>query len=447
MSGGAGEQPPPAQAAGHPLVGETRAGGASAEPVSGAADERRPAAPPEARPATSAEEMLAAYDYALPESLIAQHPAQARTEARLLPIAREDGRVIEADDARVGDLGRWLRRGDLLVVNTTAVIPARLRGRKASGGRCEALLLDASPRPATEAAGADPRPLFRALVKSSGRLRLGLELIFSDRWSDAGEASVNARESAREIQAEIVALAPDGTTTLAFEAGCDPFAIGEAPLPPYIRRPGEHMSEAQRRADLERYQTVFAREPGAVAAPTAGLHLTPELLAELADAGIERAEVVLHVGLGTFRPLRPEDIEAGRLHRERYALPPATAEAIARTRARGGRVVAVGTTTTRVLEHCADGRGGARAGSGETDLFIKPGSPIRVVDGLLTNFHLPGSSLLMLVAAFIGHAPLMAAYRHAVDGGYRFFSYGDAMLVLPDIEEATDESPSTGARP
>lgn len=445
MSGGPGEQPPAAQAAGHPLVSEPRAGGASTEPASGASDERRPAATPGARPATSADEMLAAFDYALPESLIAQHPAQARTEARLLPIAREDGRVIEAEDARVGDLGRWLRRGDLLVVNTTAVIPARLRGRKASGGRCEALLLDASPLTATEAA--DPRPLFRALVKSSGRLRVGLELIFSDRWSDLGEATAVAPESAHEIQAEIVALEPDGTATLAFEVGCDPFAIGEAPLPPYIRRPGEHMSEAQRRADLERYQTVFAREPGAVAAPTAGLHLTPELLAELADKGIERAEVVLHVGLGTFRPLRPEDIEAGRLHRERYALPPATAEAIARTRARGGRVVAVGTTTTRVLEHCADGTGGVRPGSGETDLFIKPGSPIRVVDGLLTNFHLPGSSLLMLVAAFIGHAPLMAAYRHAVAGGYRFFSYGDAMLVLPDIEAGADPSPVSGARP
>jgi S-adenosylmethionine:tRNA ribosyltransferase-isomerase len=416
MTTNPGEQPNGAGAAGHRLGREADSSDADAM--------------------TSAAEMLAAYDYELPGSLIAQQPAEARSEARLLPIAREDGRLIEAADARVADIGRWLRRGDLLVVNATAVIPARLRGRKASGGRCEALLLDASPL-GSERTAADPRPRFRALVKSSGRLRVGLELAF-----DAGPG---AAATAPGLPAEIVALAPDGTATLAFEAGSDPFAIGEAPLPPYIRRPGEQMSEAQRLADLERYQTVFAREPGAVAAPTAGLHLTPELLDELAEAGIERAEVVLHVGLGTFRPLRIEDVAAGRLHRERYELPEATAEAIARTRARGGRVVAVGTTTTRVLEHCADGRGGVRAGRGETELFLKPGVPIQVVDGLLTNFHLPGSSLLMLVAAFIGHEPLMAAYRHAVRERYRFFSYGDAMLVLPGIEAASPSPPPAAA--
>lgn len=392
------------------------------------------AADPGEREVADAERLIAAYHYELPEQLIAQHPAEARADARLLPIAREDGRVVDAPGARVADLARWLRRGDLLVVNATRVIPARLRGRKASGGRCEALLLDPAPLSPEGTHEDDGRPRFRALVKSTGRLRPGLVLVFDAHDRRAAEPATDAAEVAHAGRAEIVALGADGIATLAFTPGTDPLALGEAPLPPYIRRPGHVMTADQRRADLERYQTIFARVPGAVAAPTAGLHLTQSLLDELDAAGVERAEVVLHVGLGTFRPLRPEDVRAGRLHRERYELGPAVAEAIARTRARGGRVVAVGTTTTRVLEHCADGRGGVIAGRGETELFLRPGSAIQVVDGLLTNFHLPGSSLLMLVAALIGRAPLLAAYRHAIDSGFRFFSYGDAMLVLPGIE-------------
>ena len=363
----------------------------------------------------SAEAVLADYDYDLPEDLVAQQPAERREAARLMLVDRDGGAVVDAGDTRVGDLERYLDPGDLLVVNATRVLPARLRGRKSTGGACEALLLEAAPR----FEPGDARPRWRALVKSSGRLRVGLGF-------DFGPPGVPA-------PAELVALHEGGIVELAFDEGVDPFAHGEAPLPPYIRRSGDAAEASMRATDLERYQTVYAREPGAVAAPTAGLHLTDDLLARLQARGVGCEEVVLHVGIGTFRPLRPEDLEAGRLHAERYALPEKTADAIARTRAGGGRVVAVGTTTTRVLEHCADGAGGVRPGAGETNLFLRPGSPIRVVDGLLTNFHLPGSSLLMLVAAFIGREPMRAVYRRAVAERYRFFSYGDAMLILPGL--------------
>jgi len=203
-----------------------------------------------------------------------------------------------------------------------------------------------------------------------------------------------------------------------------PYAVGETPLPPYIRR------EAPHPADAERYQTVFARVPGSVAAPTAGLHLSRALLAELARAGVERAEVVLHVGPGTFRPLRPEDLARGRLHAEPFELPAEAAERVAATRERGGRVVAVGTTAARVLEARATPDGRVRAGRGETDLFLRPGRPFRAVDALLTNFHLPRSSLLLLVAAFGGRERVLDAYAEAVRRGYRFYSYGDAMLLV-----------------
>jgi S-adenosylmethionine:tRNA ribosyltransferase-isomerase len=360
-----------------------------------------------------AAELLAEYHYELPDELIAQAPAERREAARMMLVERHGGAVV--GEARAGDLDRLLAPGDLLVVNATRVLPARLRGTKSSGGRCEALLLDAAPRFVAD----DPRPRWRALVRSSGRLREGLTFSFG-----APEAPARA---------ELVSLGEGGIVELAFAGGGDPFVHGEAPLPPYIRRPLDASDAATRTRDLERYQTVYAREPGAVAAPTAGLHLTDALLSRLRERGIGCEEVVLHVGIGTFRPLRPEDVEAGRLHAEPYSLPEKTADAIARTRAGGGRVVAVGTTTTRVLEHCADGAGGVRPGRGETDLFLRPGAPIRVVDGLLTNLHLPGSSLLMLVAAFIGYAPMRAAYARAVAERYRFFSYGDAMLILPGL--------------
>lgn len=361
------------------------------------------------------EAVLADYDYDLPDSAIAQSPMADREAARLLLVAREDGaRVAGERDHRIADLPDWLAPGDLLVRNATRVLPARLLGRKASGGLAEALLLGREER-------ADlPETAYRALVKCTGRLRTGLVLTF--RRPDAAPQIPG-------IEAEIVALHGRGEATLVFaDAGVDPYAAGIAPLPPYI-----HRAETDPVApDLARYQTVFAREPGAVAAPTAGLHLTQSLFERLEARGVAVAEVVLHVGAGTFRPLDAAAWRSGRLHRERFELPAETALAIERTRASGGRVIAVGTTTTRALESRATGAGGVEPGRGETDLFVRPGMPIRVVDGLLTNFHLPRSSLLMLVATLIGREATLARYREAVAEGFRFFSYGDAMLILPD---------------
>jgi len=355
------------------------------------------------------EQTLAAYDFELPREQIAQVPAPERDGARLmvLPEATEAAPV----HSEVRSLARWLRAGDLLVLNATRVLPARLRGHKSTGGAAEALLLD-------PVAG-DPRS-FRALVKQRGRLRVGMKFTFA--------SALDAEAAEAKLGAEICALQERGEVTLRFGEGPSPYAIGEMPLPPYIERGASPSSEKTR--DLERYQTVFARVPGAVAAPTAGLHLTRSLLSQLAEREIQSAEVVLHVGAGTFRPLDAAALASGRLHAERFELPEATARAIARTRERGGRVVAVGTTTTRVLESCAQGAGLVEARAASTELFLRPGDRFRVVDALLTNFHLPRSSLLMLVAAFAGRARVLAAYREAVARGYRFFSYGDAMLML-----------------
>jgi S-adenosylmethionine:tRNA ribosyltransferase-isomerase len=321
---------------------------------------------------------LDGFDYALPPECIAQQPTAQRDAARLLVLEREREGLAHR---HVRDLPELLRPGDLLVVNATRVLPARLRGRKETGGAAEALLLgEAGP-------GRQ-----RALLRCRGRLRVGQKLRLGS------------------LDAELVEL--------------------EMPLPPYIRRPEPHGEDA------ERYQTVFARVPGSVAAPTAGLHLTPALLERLGEAGVGRAEVVLHVGPGTFRPLRDADLAAGELHAECFELPEATAQAVARTRAEGGRVVAVGTTVTRVLESRARPGRRVEPGRGETRLFLRPqpGSdgPLRfaAVDALLTNFHLPRSSLLLLAAAFAGRRRLLDAYAEAVRRGYRFYSYGDAMLLL-----------------
>jgi S-adenosylmethionine:tRNA ribosyltransferase-isomerase len=256
-------------------------------------------------------------------------------------------------------------------------------------------------------------------VKCGGRLRIGLEFEFGD---------------ARGLPARLTAIHERGEVTLEFAPGADPYAHGRAPLPPYIKRGLAHdaLENEVSAIDLDRYQTVYASQPGAIAAPTAGLHLTDALLDRLRAKGVEIAEIVLHVGAGTFRPLDQEAFERDRLHAERFELPAATAAAVRRTREHGGRVVAVGTTTTRVLESRADGSGGVLAGSGETDLFIRPGGrSFQVIDALLTNFHLPRSSLLLLVAAFVGREPLLAAYEKAIAGGFRFYSYGDAMLIAP----------------
>ena len=338
---------------------------------------------------------VAAFDYQLPEELIAKAPLPERDASRLLVLPRTEGAPAHRS---VRDLPDLLREGDLLVVNDAKVIPARLRGHKeGTGGKVELLLVE-------PLGGRD----WLALGGSSKPLRPG--------------AIVEAHGARIEI-----AAVGDGEVTvrLPFE-GDDLWRYldeaGETPLPPYIDRPPEP-------SDRERYQTIFARERGAVAAPTAGLHFTDALLESLRLRGISLAPITLYVGPGTFLPVRSLRTEEHRMHRERYTVPPATAEAWSRTRERGGRVIAVGTTALRTLE-AASGGGRLRAGPGATDLFVSPGYCFRAVDGLFTNFHLPRSTLLMLVAAFAGLDRILAAYREAVRQRYRFFSYGDAMLIV-----------------
>jgi S-adenosylmethionine:tRNA ribosyltransferase-isomerase len=331
---------------------------------------------------------------------------------------RSSGGILEPDvDHRVRDLPKWLRSGDLLVVNSTRVLSAKLVGQKASGGAAEILLLGTEASRDAHAPGSD----FRALVKCTGRIREGLCLSLGPD---------------RSISATVESLHDRGEVTLRFAAGVDPYLHGQAPLPPYIRRPADDASAD----DLERYQTVYARAPGAIAAPTAGLHFTETLFAELRERGVGVAEVVLHVGAGTFRPIEAAAMRTGRLHSESFELSAETVDAIARARASGGRIVAVGTTTARVLESQVREDGRLEAGVGTTDLFIRPGGPpFRIIDALLTNFHLPRSSLLLLVAEFVGRRPLLAAYEFAIREGFRFFSYGDAMLIAPQDGIAVDD--------
>ncbi len=333
------------------------------------------------------------FTFDLPPELIAQRPLAERSASRLLCLDAASGAI---DDATFTELPGRLRAGDLLVFNDTRVIPARIHGRKASGGRVELLV---------ERLLGGGRLL--ALVRCSKAPRTGGVLQL-----DGGvRATVTGRR--------------DDLFELELEEGVDALAWlerdGHVPLPPYIAR-------ADDAADLERYQTVFAARPGAVAAPTAGLHFDAALLARLHDAGLATARVTLHVGAGTFQPVRAERLADHRMHAEWLKVPQATCDAVAATRARGGRVVAVGTTTVRSLETAARD-GTLRPFTGETSLFITPGYRFRVVDLMVTNFHLPESTLLMLVCAFAGTGHVLAAYRHAVAARYRFFSYGDAMLV------------------
>ncbi len=342
------------------------------------------------------------FDYELPGSAIAQRPAE-RGRSRLL-VAGGDGEA--ARHRSIGDLPEILRPGDLLVVNDTRVLPARVFARRdvlrsppaggTAAGRIELLLVEKH----------GPRT-WDVLAKPARRLRQGTVL-----------------ELEGGLGAEVIAAGERGRRRLRFAAEVEPHLerFGHVPLPPYIRRGDEA-------GDRESYQTVYARHAGAIAAPTAGLHFTPELLAELETRDVERAAVTLHVGYGTFKPITVERVEKHRMDAERYEVPSTAAEAIRRTRAAGGRVVAVGTTVVRTLESAAREDGSVRPGPGSTELFITPGFRFRVVDALLTNFHLPRSTLLMLVAAFAGRERVLAAYREAVARGYRFYSYGDAMLL------------------
>ena len=390
---------------------------------------------------------VADFDYDLPVELIAQQPPAERGQSRMLVMNRATGALRDASFAEFPAL---LHPGDLLVLNDTRVIPARLyarrtlrREREKPTGRIEVMLTEpvapgmlGAPVILSEAQRSrrtcvsssaewvgnhEPQPatgdnLWRALVRPSRKIAIGEILVFP------------APDGAIALEAEVIERGRFGERLLSFKPVDDFYAtldrIGHVPLPPYIRRDDEM-------GDRERYQTVFSRERGSVAAPTAGLHFTPQILDALNTRGVEIARLTLHVGLGTFAPLRVDSVDEVRLHRERYTLSTPVAETINRAAVEGRRIIAVGTTVVRTLEHCAREATGnpLQPHSGETEIFISPGFQFRLVSALLTNFHLPQSSLLMLVSAFAGREPVLAAYSHAVQQNYRFFSYGDCMFL------------------
>lgn len=341
---------------------------------------------------------LDAYDFLLPPAAIAQVPPASRRESRLFVLSRKQDATIHAV---FHQLPRWLRAGDLLVLNDTRVIAARIELFRSTGGRVRGLLLE----PARVGK-------VRVLLEGRGRLRVGDRL-----QTAAGEAV--------DLETDLGA----GTWEIRLDAAAASSldTRGRMPLPPYIER--EDGEDPRDGLDRERYQTVFAATAGAVAAPTAGLHFDSALLESLASLGVETARVTLHVGLGTFQPVRVVDLTEHRMHAEAFSVSAATVAAIRATRARKGRVIAVGTTAVRSLETWAC-RGEPDELAGETDLFIRPGFEFRAVDGMITNFHLPKSTLLVLVAAFVGRKRILEAYAEAIASGYRFFSYGDAMLIL-----------------
>lgn len=343
---------------------------------------------------------LAEFMFELPPRLIAQRPSADRGGSRLMVVRRETGELIHA---RFVDLAEFLAPGDLLVLNDSRVIPARLRGRKESGGRVEVLLLEPFP---------GGRNLWIALVRAAKKPHVGSRLYF-----------------APELEAEVLGSLGEGRYGIKFLTAEDFMEVldrlGEPPLPPYIKRACE-----PDRLDRERYQTVYASSPGSVAAPTAGFHFGSGMLGDLAAKGIDHAFVTLHVGAGTFNPIRDAEVERHLIGGEWYALAAAAAEKIIRTKNTGRRLVAVGSTTTRVLEWVARRRGRIETDSGITRLFIHPGHRFRAADALITNFHLPGSTPLVLVAAFAGLELTRRAYAEAVERRYRFYSYGDAMLIL-----------------
>lgn len=343
------------------------------------------------------------FDFFLPPELIAQYPAPKRDESRLMVLNRETQTI---QDMGFETLPDFLRAGDLLVVNNTKVLPARVIGHKPrTGGRVELFFLE---------------------EKKPGEWEI---LLRSRRRPLPGDRIDIGHDGAHAI---LIEDGGDGRARIKMGDGLSAFEImakvGETPLPPYINRTPEDADALLN--DKDRYQTVYAKIPGAVAAPTAGLHFTPELMARLVRKGVRRAELTLHVGIGTFRPVSSEDIEAHVMEDERYEIPESTAEMIAETRRGGGRVVAVGSTSVRTLEHAAAADGIVRAGSGRTRLFITPPYSFRVVDAIVTNFHLPKSTLLMMMSAFAGREFLLRAYAEAIERKYRFFSYGDAMLIL-----------------
>ena len=336
---------------------------------------------------------LSDFMYDLPEERIAQTPVEPRDHSRLMVLHRDTG---EIEHKHFYDVIDYLNPGDCLVINETKVIPARLYGERPTGGACEVLLLkQLGPK------------TWETLVRPGKKLKPGAEVIFGD-----GRLRCKVLETT-DVGGRVVAFECEGT----FEAALD--ALGEMPLPPYIH---------EKLKDKNRYQTVYAKQDGSAAAPTAGLHFTPELLERIRQKGIDVVPVLLHVGLGTFRPVKVENIEDHEMHTEHFEVTEDAARRINATRARGGRIVAVGTTSVRTLESAAeDGR--VRAMRGDTSIFIKPGYQYQMVDALITNFHLPGSTLVMLVSALYDREKILDAYRVAVEEKYRFFSFGDAMLI------------------
>jgi S-adenosylmethionine:tRNA ribosyltransferase-isomerase len=357
--------------------------------------------PPIAHFHTIGSVLVSEFDFELPPELIAQSPPAERGQSRMLNLNRRSGAGRDLCFDQLPDL---LREGDVVVLNDSRVIPARLFGTRQgeNRGKVEVLLTE-------QVSDWD----WRALTRPSRRMSPGRHVTFTN---PAGEMLLEAR---------VAASGEFGERLLRFTPVDDFFSkleqLGHVPLPPYIQREDDSV-------DRDRYQTVFARERGSVAAPTAGLHFTPEILERIRGRGALLTYLTLHVGLGTFQPVRVADVAQIHLHTERYSLPEETAREVTRALAEGRRVIAAGTTTVRVLEHCA-AAGRLQGHTGKTDIFLSPGSPFRVVQALLTNFHLPQSTLLMLVSAFAGKENTLAAYRHAVEAGYRFFSYGDCMFI------------------
>ena len=353
---------------------------------------------------------VADFDFELPEQLIAQDPPPERGGSRLLVLNRNTGDV---EDAMFADIGRYLVAGDLLVVNNTRVFPARLLGRRdPSGGEVECMLIGQLPTPNLQLPNMEE---WDVLMHPGQKLKPGARVLFvGDGVTLRGEVHAAHHYGRRTVR-------------LWSEKGLDVRAaidrLGHIPLPPYIRR-------EDRPSDRERYQTVYARDSGSVAAPTAGLHFTTATLTDLCARGIDVAEITLHVGYGTFKPVRGNTVEDHIVDAEALTVSPDAADALTQALREQRRIIAVGTTTTRALESLTIDAGRVLPAAGQTDLFIKPGHSFRLVSGMITNFHLPRSSLLMLVAAFAQREPVLAAYRHAVAANYRFYSYGDAMLIV-----------------
>lgn len=337
---------------------------------------------------------LAAYDYQLPEELIAKHPTKRREDSRLMLVDRSSGQICEMP---FFELGRFLQKGDLLVFNDTKVIPARLHGTRTSGGAAEVFLLKSHGD-----------GVWDALVRPGRKLKIGDRVIFS-----------------QDFACEMISTSADGIRQVRFTCNGDFDSLlqqhGRMPLPHYMERPPSS-------SDIERYQTIFAAHPGAVAAPTAALHFSKEMIEDMQDAGIDYVTITLHVGAGTFRPVQTDDIRTHVMHTEPFWITPTAAEVL--NRQPHGRRICVGTTSCRALESAASHAGVILPGAHQTSIFIYPGIQFKYVSSLLTNFHLPKSSLLMLVSAFAGYELIMEAYAKAIERGFRFYSYGDAMLVF-----------------